>query len=74
MNKALHRIMVNELSRMDYYELCKIFGSIGADEIHAEAHKLHIEDVCKELQITKAEYKKNPDMYEEDFALRLLEA
>ena len=68
--KTLIKAILNELTGTDYNELNKTFGSLTIQEIQKLSHNLHIDDVCAEFGITKAQYKKDIESYEEMYYIR----
>ena len=68
--KPLIKAILNELTGTDYNELNKTFGSLTIQEMQKLLHNLHIDDICAEFGITKTQYKKDIESYEEMYYIR----
>lgn len=60
--KDLVYVILDELCRMNYRELNRIFGSLTIEEIRELHHKMHYADYCKRHGI------RLKDMTDDDYA------
>lgn len=67
MNEELYKVLIKVLSDVPYDNLNTIFGSMTIEEIRAERSKLHIEEVCEELGISREEYDSDAEWYEQSY-------
>lgn len=65
--------MLNEFLKERFQDLNKKFGTLTIQEMHKLSHELHIENVCNTLHITKSQYKKNIEDYEEMYYRNIYE-
>ena len=68
--RNLVKAILTTLDEIPYSELNKVFGSLTIKEMQMLKHDLHIDDVCAEFGITKAQYKKDIESYEEMYYIR----
>ena len=67
--KLIKAILVT-LDEIPYSELNKVFGSLTIKEMQMLEHEMHIDDVCAEFCITRTQYKKDIESYEEMYYIR----
>lgn len=72
MNVGLYRVMINVLADVPYDKLNTMFGSFTIEEILAERNKMHIEDVCDELGISRETYDSDAEWYEQSYYERTM--
>ena len=69
-HRTLIKAILNELMGKGYDELNKTFGSLTIQEMQKLTYDLRVDDVCAEFGITKEQYKKDIEGYEEMYYIR----
>ena len=68
--RNLIKAILATLDEIPYSELNKVFGSLTIKEMQSLKHEMHIDDVCEMFGITKAQYQKDVEGYEESYYIR----